>query len=323
MQTLEKELQEEHEVRKWALSNEENYSFFDFKLPMEIKKLGGYLKGFNRYRQLRDFNPDLVLTQHELSFMSSFYCQRTDTEMFYFLRDYAMIYEERYWGRYHIDAAINYLTSFVNQKISGKILDKSNKIIANSNYIAEKYKKHYPIKTKTVYPFVDIENYKVDETGDKILHVNPAQNKGIELTLEVAEQLPEEEFIIAGTGAKKEVKQKINQLENVEHIGYLEDMKEAYRQTKIVLMPSKWEEPYGRIPIEAGASRIPTIATKKGGLPESVDNEDLLIEYSSNEAAEKIKQVKNNYTEFSEQARNNAEEKKKQVQINKLMEMLK
>ena len=35
-------------------------------------------------------------------------------------------------------------------------------------------------------------------------------------------------------------------------------------------MPSRWEEPFGLIAIEAGAARRPVIATRVGGIPEVI-----------------------------------------------------
>jgi glycosyltransferase involved in cell wall biosynthesis len=99
-------------------------------------------------------------------------------------------------------------------------------------------------------------------------------------------------------------------------------MKKAYRQTGIVLMPSKWEEPYGRIPIEAGASGIPTIATNKGGLPESVGNQELLIE-DPEEASDKIKEIEENYRKFSKQAKSNSKSKRKETQVEKIEKVIK
>ena len=168
-------------------------------------------------------------------------------------------------------------------------------------------------------PDPKIENKVLSKDHLKFLFLGRLeQEKGIDITLDVAEQMPEKEFIIAGTTKKEKIKQRINDLENVEHLGYVEDMKEAYKQTRIVLVPSKWEEPYGRIPIEAGASGIPTIATSNGGLSESVGNSELLVDSEDSEKfVEKIKEVEEKYEKFSEKARENTEEKSQEKQLEK------
>jgi len=324
MKVLKDHLSNEHQVKMFSVTGDERELFsFQLPLPMDFKALTAYAESFKRKNELQEFEPDLILTQHELSYLAAKYSEKNEAEMMLFLRDYSMLYRKRYWGRYKIDAAANYIFSFLKERVSRYILDQSSKIIANSNYLGNLYEEHYDIETETIYPFVDPSDYKVESTGEKILHVNPSEDKGIGLTLEVAERMSEEEFIIAGNVGDKDIEEKINSLDNVEILGYLEDMKEAYRQTKIVLMPSKWEEPYGRIPIEARASGIPTVATNRGGLPESVGNKELLIDYSVDEAVSKIKEVRERYEECSEFAKENAEDKSKKTQVQKFMELIK
>lgn len=325
MQTLEGHLGEEHDVKTFSLIDEESSGSRAFKLPLprQMKILGGFFEGMKKRGELEEFEPDLILAQHELAYLGSWYSSRHEAPMIYFLRDYEKLYDERFYGRYRIDAAMNYLTSHITERYTGKILDKSSEIIANSDYLGERYENYFGIETKTVYPFVDLKEYMVEETGDKILHVNPIEEKGIKTTLEIAEQMPEEEFIIAGTTKKQEIDDKIQNLDNVEKLGYIDDMKKAYRQTKIVLVPSKWEEPYGRIPIEAGASGIPTIATTNGGLPESAGNPELLVDSEDPEKfVDKIREVQENYEKYSEEARKNSEEKSQEKQLQKFEEIM-
>lgn len=324
IEALRDHLGNDHEVKIFSVIEEDSGGLLSFQLPlpMELKVLTSYAESFRKKGELQGFDPDLILTQHELSYLAAKYSEKNDTEIILFLRDYSMVYRQRYWGRYKVDAIANYLLSFIKEKFTRKILDQSSKIIANSNYLGKVYEEYYEIETETIYPFVNLSDYEVDSTGEKILHVNPSKEKGIEITLDVAEQMPEEEFIIAGTTGDSDIQERIYELENVEHLGYLEDIRDAYCQTKIVLMPSKWEEPYGRIPVEAGASGIPTIATNRGGLPESVGDEDLLVDYSTYEFKEKIKEVKQNYETYSNRARENSGSKRQEVQIQKLIDLI-
>ena len=55
-------------------------------------------------------------------------------------------------------------------------------------------------------------------------------------------------------------------------------MRSVFARTRILLMPSVWEEPFGRLPVEAGAYGIPTLASVRGGLPESVGDGGALID---------------------------------------------
>lgn len=48
-------------------------------------------------------------------------------------------------------------------------------------------------------------------------------------------------------------------------------------RARALLMPSRWEEAWGRVATEAQDNGIPVIATRTGGLPESVGPGGLLI----------------------------------------------
>ncbi len=54
--------------------------------------------------------------------------------------------------------------------------------------------------------------------------------------------------------------------------GFLEDMTGFYNAIDLFLLPSTWEEPFGRVLIEAMATEKPVIASRVGGVPEVVDH---------------------------------------------------
>ena len=76
----------------------------------------------------------------------------------------------------------------------------------------------------------------------------------------------------------KKILREIHELKNVKFIEWVQDMRNIYQQTSVIIMPSIWEEAFGRVPIEAGINGIPTIASKRGGIPESVGKEGIIIE---------------------------------------------
>ena len=48
----------------------------------------------------------------------------------------------------------------------------------------------------------------------------------------------------------------------------------ALSEAKVILLPSIWEEPFGRVPLEAALCRKPVVAFEGGGYGETiVDNE--------------------------------------------------
>ncbi|OSZ82160.1 hypothetical protein CAP35_02510 [Chitinophagaceae bacterium IBVUCB1] len=61
---------------------------------------------------------------------------------------------------------------------------------------------------------------------------------------------------------------------NIEWIGYVADKQKIYNTVDIVVVPSVCDEAFSLVAIEAGAHKVPVIATRSGALPENIiDNE--------------------------------------------------
>lgn len=52
-----------------------------------------------------------------------------------------------------------------------------------------------------------------------------------------------------------------------------EEIWNVYAEMDVLLMNSRWEEPYGRVVQEAAAAKVPTIAPRSGGITEQIRNE--------------------------------------------------
>ena len=129
-----------------------------------------------------------------------------------------------------------------------------------------------------LYPLIEPSDYRVEETGDKIVLVNCNEEKGGQLFWELARLMPERRFLGVYGGWGWQIIPK-PMLPNCEVMDHTLDPRDIYRQTRIVLMPSQdlgtpktgnWTESFGRIGIEAAASGIPTIAHPTPGLVESL-----------------------------------------------------
>ena len=71
----------------------------------------------------------------------------------------------------------------------------------------------------------------------------------------------------------KDFKEKISFLGYVKH----EDIKTLYAISSVAVVPSIWEEPAGRVVLEAEAMKIPVVAANSGGIPEYVNEKSAII----------------------------------------------
>jgi glycosyltransferase involved in cell wall biosynthesis len=77
---------------------------------------------------------------------------------------------------------------------------------------------------------------------------------------------------------RRQLIEKLTALANVTLLPPRNDMRGVYGKCKILLVPSIWEEGYGRVVTEAQISGIPVIASRRGGLPESVGSGGILLD---------------------------------------------
>ncbi len=101
-------------------------------------------------------------------------------------------------------------------------------------------------------------------------------SKGIEFLLEKYQKLnlPNTELLIFGKGIKKEYEQDLKakyEQENIIFKGFMK-AEQIYSQIDILIVPSLWNEPFGRIVSEANSYGIPVLVSNMGGLPELVIN---------------------------------------------------
>ena len=67
--------------------------------------------------------------------------------------------------------------------------------------------------------------------------------------------------------------------DRISFLGYVnhEEIKTLYALSSIAVVPSIWEEPAGRVVLEAEAMGIPVIASNSGGIPEYVNKKSAII----------------------------------------------
>ena len=156
-----------------------------------------------------------------------------------------------------------------------KALMKSDILMANSKFVQSITKKWYGLNPEVIYPFVKLKNYTSKKRSPEyITLIRPVIRKGLEIFLKIADAMPDKKFLTVGDCEK--IRQ-IKKRKNITYIPWMSDMKSVYAQTKILLLPSIWQEPFGRVAVEAMCNGIPCIVSDRGGPPEIVKDAGIII----------------------------------------------
>ena len=148
---------------------------------------------------------------------------------------------------------------------------------ANSHFTAGRWKALFGIHCHILPPVIRADRYRLPSTGtgDRVLFVNPVPEKGIERVMEVAAGNPDLPFLIAeswhvGDDWRAWLQRRFGALPNVEWRPAAVDVRELFRDARLLLMPSVWEEAYGRTVVEAQLNGLPVLASDRGALPATV-----------------------------------------------------
>ncbi len=155
--------------------------------------------------------------------------------------------------------------------------------IANSHFTARRFAELYGIASTVIYPMIIPDNYRTETTRATVTYINPHPLKGLDTALAVAERCPDIPFVFVrawtlSPEGEADLRRRVAPLHNVRLRYGTRDMKSVYGEARIVLVPSRWEEAFGRVAAEAHCSGIPVIGTRCGGLPEAIGPGGALID---------------------------------------------
>jgi glycosyltransferase involved in cell wall biosynthesis len=171
----------------------------------------------------------------------------------------------------------------------------------------------------------------VESTGNRITLVNLQENKGVRLFAGLCDRLDEFQFLgVEGTHGEQEIEH-FRYLPNFNRHPVTQDMREVWRESKIVLMPSEYES-YGMVAAEAAINGIPVIAHPTPGLVECLGGAGIFIDRSDTDGYERAIRLlmtdPQSYAERSGMARYRGQELVKQTErelkrfVNRLRKMV-
>lgn len=154
---------------------------------------------------------------------------------------------------------------------------------ANSEFTGSMVARAFGIDAEVIPPLVQSDRYRTENLGIHLTFINPRPAKGVEIALALAKLRPDINFMFVECwplteDERQSYRSRADALGNILWHTATSDMKEIYRQTRMLLVPSRWQEGWGRVATEAQVSGIPVIASRIGGLPESVGPGGILVE---------------------------------------------
>lgn len=164
-----------------------------------------------------------------------------------------------------------------------KIVNLPNKclVIFNSLFTQNKFSillKEYP--HQVIYPPIDLHNNQIcNNKRTFVTIINPVRVKGGEIFSRLVEKMPTIDFLaVNGWHNPLEEGLNIRKLKNVTVWNKQDNIQNVFQVSKLLMVPSQWEEGFGRVAAEAMANNVPVIASRVGGLVEAVGNGGLLVE---------------------------------------------
>lgn len=165
------------------------------------------------------------------------------------------------------------------------LLPENINFVANSAYTRLIIQKHSKKPNAVIEPVINrCDIYSEERKPQYILFVNPIPEKGVFLLLDIVKRLPNEEFLIINGGwsfvdygENNEYVQELGKFSNVTIWEKVENLKEAFKYTKILLLPSQVLETFSRLIVEAHINSIPVVASPLGSIPTTLGKGGVLV----------------------------------------------
>lgn len=224
----------------------------------------------------------IILTQGILSAPIIAHIHKWNSHIHYYLRDEGYLnefhnYETGFrWLLKSIKDVIELPFLLEYKKENMAALGCAEKRIANSVFMQQALKKKFDVEAQVSLPKVDfsqLDAKRLTESKKRFIGFIGAGNamKGSNFAHTIAHLMPQEQFLFVYHG--KHIMKK----NNITYIPYSKDVMRFYEQCRLILMPSRWMEAYGRVVAEAEYLGIPVLYTKIGGLTEASKYEERAI----------------------------------------------
>ena len=183
----------------------------------------------------------------------------------------------------------------VNERL--QILENVEKIVFVSEWVRERFfldiDQKLQTKTEVVYPSVNKQK-KIKKEKNIIFVGRLNYSKGYDIfkdaVIKILDNFPQWKAYSLGDEDRRNIY--INH-RNHEELGFVNHKKtlNILNKSEIAVVPSRWDEPFGRTSLEATSRGCATIISNKGGLKETTDSAIVLKKLNSSELFYEIKKL--------------------------------
>lgn len=200
---------------------------------------------------------------------------------------------------YHIDEKSRFLKRVffkIMSKKTKKCYKTADSIITNSIFMKDRiiseFKKNNE-RVHVLYPPIHCpleQGFALKKSEDiTIGMINPTKIKGEEIFIKLAENFEKVKFCYFSRSDRNYPHS------NIDYKGWASTTENIFKEIDILLVPSQWEEPFGRVAAEGILYGKPVLVSNRGGLPEIV-HESFISDYSDpNSWIESVNEIINKY----------------------------
>lgn len=148
--------------------------------------------------------------------------------------------------------------------------------IANSPTTADFLLRYCNIACTVIPPLFGIEHYAgIERRGNNVLFVSLQHRKGSDIAIRIARQRPNIPFVFVESWsqdiAHTEILRKVvGRMSNIRHMPNQMGLYDIMPQVKLLLMPSRSQEAWGRTASEAQICGIPVLGSSRGNLSATI-----------------------------------------------------
>lgn len=207
----------------------------------------------------REFSPDVIITHHDLGSRFAAYVAAIHPTA----KRVAIFHNERYF-------------------IESLIAFRPHLSVFNTEWVRDAVEAKFgPLSGDQIvlHPPVEPDRHQVEQTGECVTLINLQVNKGVHLLAQLLRRMPDVKFLgVEGTHGEQDY-----YAGNIEYLPTQQDMREVWKRTKILIVPSEYES-YGMVAAEACVAGIPVLASPTPGLRECLGPDGTFIDRDDVEA---------------------------------------